>query len=61
MSIKVGDVVQLKSGGPKMTVRLSSGSSVPKVCCNWFDGLALRDGTFIKEQLNVLKTESDGD
>jgi uncharacterized protein YodC (DUF2158 family) len=35
MSIKKGDVVQLKSGGPPMTVESTGGDSV---WCVWFDG-----------------------
>ena len=38
MSIKKGDVVQLKSGGPQMVVRcLGSEDSETATFCNWFD------------------------
>ncbi|WP_339068197.1 YodC family protein [Teredinibacter turnerae] len=34
----VGDVVQLKSGGPKMTVEKISDVDEDKIaCCAWFD------------------------
>ncbi len=33
---RVGEVVQLKSGGPKMTVS-SSGNDSDSVECTWFD------------------------
>jgi uncharacterized protein YodC (DUF2158 family) len=36
--IKVGDVVQLKSGGPKMTVTsLGQDGGVLSAWCSWFD------------------------
>jgi len=37
--LKVGDVVQLKSGGPKMTVE-SDESAGAKVSCVWFANTA---------------------
>jgi uncharacterized protein YodC (DUF2158 family) len=37
-TLKAGDVVQLKSGGPKMTVAAASDNyGTPKVSCVWFD------------------------
>lgn len=40
--IKVGDVVELKSGSPKMTVslvgRASLGGEVIHAWCDWFEG-----------------------
>lgn len=39
MSWAVGDVVQLKSGGPSMTVSdVNTGALGDKVACEWFDG-----------------------
>lgn len=35
MAIKIGDIVQLKSGGPKMTVILITGDTVHT---SWFAG-----------------------
>lgn len=38
MSLHIGDVVRLKSGGPAMTVIASSGRAEPGVVeCAWFD------------------------
>ena len=35
---KIGDVVKLKSGGPKMTVEdISDVRSVKVILCSWFD------------------------
>lgn len=47
-TFKVGDVVQLKSGGPRMTVHevLSGG-----VRCKWFAGSKLEEGYFEVEAL----------
>lgn len=36
--VKVGDVVKLKSGGPKMTVTsIEDHMGTPSVFCEWFD------------------------
>lgn len=41
---KPGDVVQVKSGGPSMTV--AGEDIVGKVICEWFDGKRQMSGTF---------------
>ena len=41
--IKPGDVVQLKSGGPKMTVTQINQETV---WCKWFDGEDVKTGHF---------------
>ncbi len=43
--IKAGDVVQLKSGGPPMTVEWTSTSQggKPFARCVWFDGTEKKD------------------
>lgn len=45
--ISLGSVVQLKSGGPRMTVvashTISGWSTVKAWCCEWFDGTELRE------------------
>jgi uncharacterized protein YodC (DUF2158 family) len=39
MSFNVGDTVQLKSGGPNMTVtRVGTAGGEPMVWCAWFEG-----------------------
>ncbi len=39
MSFNVGDTVQLKSGGPDMTVtRIGTAGGEPMVWCAWFEG-----------------------
>ncbi len=48
--LQVGDIVQLKSGGPKMTV--SDLKSLPGlVRCTWFAGAKNEHGTFPPEAL----------
>ena len=42
-SLKIGDVVQLNSGGQKMTVEKLNGSNVD---CVWFDGTELKKDSF---------------
>jgi uncharacterized protein YodC (DUF2158 family) len=48
----VGQVVQLKSGGPPMTVTSidSSGDHI-KIDCTWFDGATIKTGSFLAEAL----------
>lgn len=45
---KVGDIVVLKSGGPKMTVTKATGILADKseVQCSWFAGAKQEHGTF---------------
>lgn len=54
-----GDVVQLKSGGPKMTVKkVTEGFDEESIECQWFSGSKLQDGWFRPESL-VKVEESD--
>jgi uncharacterized protein YodC (DUF2158 family) len=46
---KVGEIVQLKSGGPRMTVR--NGDVGGEVQCQWFAGSKLDSGFFPRESL----------
>jgi uncharacterized protein YodC (DUF2158 family) len=49
---KAGDVVQLKSGGPKMTVNGPSTGNQQVINCSWFDkDEKLAHGDFITETL----------
>jgi uncharacterized protein YodC (DUF2158 family) len=54
--LKAGDVVQLKSGGPKMTVdtigKFGMGASRDQAKCVWFDGLSRKESLF---ELPTLK------
>jgi uncharacterized protein YodC (DUF2158 family) len=47
----VGDTVQLKSGGPVMTVAAVPGISDRNVRCQWFGGKKLESGYFAPETL----------
>lgn len=52
MAFKTGDVVMLKSGGPKMTVfALNAGISGDEVRCHWFVDGVVKSGNFKQEQL----------
>lgn len=57
--IKVGDVVQLKSGGPRMTVSyLGDGG---KMECTWMLKGKVRWATFVAATLTVIPPhDSDG-
>lgn len=56
--LKVGDVVRLKSGGPKMTIDqidvFMSGSKRQQARCVWFDGAKQTTHVF---ELEVLEKE----
>lgn len=49
MAYNVGDIVQLKSGGPKMTV--SNPNSGGRVQCHWFTGAKMEGGFFPSDTL----------
>lgn len=51
MAYKVGDIVQLKSGGPKMTVVQEI--TVSTVACSWFAGAKHERANFNVNALQV--------
>lgn len=60
MKFQVGDVVQLKSGGPAMTVsfvgekKFAHGQVVPIVACTWFEREKVNSETFKPEMLKNI-------
>jgi uncharacterized protein YodC (DUF2158 family) len=48
---KIGDIVQLKSGGPEMTVLSLPNQSFHRYQCQWFAGKKLESGSFAEESL----------
>ena len=68
MSFEVGDVVKLKSGGPKMTVSKpdrgflvrgvnveGEGQESTKVFCKWFEKGEVKRASFNQEDLELYK------
>jgi len=54
MLFKVGDTVQLKSGGPDMTVtRIGTSGGDPMVWCAWFEGTKDAYGLFPPDALKA--------
>jgi uncharacterized protein YodC (DUF2158 family) len=51
--IKTGDVVKLKSGGPKMTADMHSTTGIWS--CKWFVGEDLHYGDFESEALEKVE------
>jgi uncharacterized protein YodC (DUF2158 family) len=56
--LNVGDIVQLKSGGPKMTVDDPANYN-RKVVCHWFAGGKLNSGQFERETLNLVTGDEE--
>ncbi len=65
---KTGDIVQLKSGGPKMAVNRYVESDIiddavdgpkdgPHVVCQWFAGAKLERGTFPEQSLQPVEPD----
>ncbi len=52
---EIGDIVQLKSGGPKMTVKGTSPSIGGDLLCQWFSGSKLNHGYFDPETLQRVE------
>ncbi len=56
-----GDVVQLKSGGPRMTVESVTGENGPVIIhCSWFDKNNLLERSFIENLLTKCKSPASG-
>jgi uncharacterized protein YodC (DUF2158 family) len=47
---KTGDVVWLKSGGPRMTVRVKE-SEGETIICDWFESMTPKVGSYLADQL----------
>jgi len=64
MGFQVGDVVQLNSGGPEMTVshvgekKFPHGGTVPVVSCTWFEGKKLNNESFKPEVLTKVENQA---
>jgi uncharacterized protein YodC (DUF2158 family) len=54
MMIKAGDVVQLKSGGPKMTVDWVD-PETNTTLCTWFEGAKRNEAPFSTTSLVLAK------
>ena len=54
---KTGDLVQLKSGGPPMTVRELASEGV--YLCMWFSGPTLKNGSFPPDSLKAAEVPSE--
>ena len=50
---KIGDVVQLNSSGPKMTIEEIKGGAHGLLCV-WFDGSEKKAATFVAETLKKV-------
>lgn len=72
MAFVIGDVVELKSGGPKMTVQKIIGSSTNKtenfayhaagnsdgdLVCQWFVGTKIESAIFKPETLKLVNSD----
>ena len=58
---QTGDIVQLKSGGPTMTVRalLETGPYEGEYSCQWFAGKKLEAGHFLPESLKRVTNDAE--
>jgi uncharacterized protein YodC (DUF2158 family) len=56
--IKAGDVVMLKSGGPKMPVSEIGKDSLGnmRVWCDWFEGSKMEQGVFPIHSLKLISS-----
>lgn len=53
--MKIGDVVRLKSGGPKLTVQ--SDVEVGTVACAWFDNGDIKTTRLKVDSLKIIEEE----
>ena len=59
MKINIGDIIQLKSGGPVMTV-IQFDAEASLVTCNWFDGKMLKEASFPLDAVGEVKLFVEG-
>lgn len=59
-NFKAGDIVQLKSGGPKMTFSGNRSVSTGNPECVWFAGSKRESGYFAPQMLNLIKDDKEG-
>ena len=57
-SFNVGDIVQLKSGGPEMTVQMAPERPAVYYKCQWFAGKKLESGQFPFDSLKLVTQEA---
>jgi len=57
--LKVGMIVKLKSGGPKMTIVRIDTSIKSSIVCEWFSGSKCEAGAFAPESLEIVKEEQE--
>lgn len=57
----VGDIVQLKSGGPEMTVDNvhTFSNDAPRYTCKWFAGKKVQSERFDEGALKAVEEEGD--
>jgi uncharacterized protein YodC (DUF2158 family) len=56
---KIGDIVQLKSGGPKMTCSGHKSVTTGNLEYVWFAGSKKESGYFATDMLNLVKDEKE--
>ena len=54
---KTGDLVELKSGGPKMTIQGLTAFDATLYECQWFGGKKLENGYFKGDSLKLASGE----
>jgi uncharacterized protein YodC (DUF2158 family) len=60
-SVNIGDVVELKSGGPQMAVEFYDDRDPSRVICCWFDSDGNRkEGNFSMASLRPSNASSSG-
>lgn len=57
--MKVGDVVQLKTGGPRMTVEYITPYHYELASCVWFEGTTLRRIDVSVDALKIVDNHID--
>ncbi len=56
VDLKVGDVVRLKSGGPKMTIQeIETYDFGPGAACRWFDEKQSKMEVFLLDTIEIPK------